>query len=84
MAWARHYIERGWVPIPVPYREKAPSTVEWPNLRLRATELPDYFNGNPRGARVLRCVAGDLRDQVLAARVLDALGLNTFAGAPHA
>ena len=39
------YVTRGLLPIPIPAREKAPKIEGWPDLRLRAADLPRYFNG---------------------------------------
>ena len=39
------YIERGWWPIPVPYRTRAPNLPGWQNLSLTAETAPGYFNG---------------------------------------
>ncbi len=40
---AREYRARGWWPIPIKAREKAPSVTGWPNLRLREQDLPAHF-----------------------------------------
>ncbi|WP_427365893.1 phage/plasmid primase, P4 family [Candidatus Caldatribacterium saccharofermentans] len=42
---AKEYLKRGWRPIPVPPKEKAPRIPGWQNLRLNAEDLPQYFNG---------------------------------------
>lgn len=44
---AERYIERGLLPIPIPFREKAPKITDWPGLRVTEAELPKYFNGAP-------------------------------------
>ena len=36
LAAARDYIERGWAPIPVPFRTKGPLLDEWQTLRINA------------------------------------------------
>jgi len=41
---AREYIERGWVAIPVPQKEKAPRIPGWQHLRLNVEDLPQHFN----------------------------------------
>src|SRR5262245_21937266 len=41
------YLDRGLLPIPIPYREKAPKIEGWPALRLTKADLPSYFNGVP-------------------------------------
>jgi putative DNA primase/helicase len=50
---ARGYLGKGWAPIPVPHREKAPVIHGWQTLRIGADELPHYFNGEPRNVGVL-------------------------------
>ncbi len=40
---AREYRARGWWPIPIRPREKAPSVTDWPNLRLSEQDLPAHF-----------------------------------------
>jgi hypothetical protein len=42
---ARFYIERHFWPIPIPFREKAPSMRDWTSLRVTAENAPQYFNG---------------------------------------
>lgn len=41
---AREYIKRGWQPIPVPQKEKAPRIPGWQHLRLNVEDLPQHFN----------------------------------------
>jgi hypothetical protein len=50
---AKWYLEHGYFPVPVPYREKRPLLAEWPKLRLTAAELPRYFNAQPSNIGVL-------------------------------
>ena len=52
-AWALHYIERGWAPLPVPYRSKAPKLDDWPSLRITKATVQDYFNGAPMNVGVI-------------------------------
>jgi len=40
---ARAYLTRGWPPVPVPFRSKAPTIPGWPELRLTEQELTDHF-----------------------------------------
>ncbi|HXH20482.1 MAG TPA: phage/plasmid primase, P4 family [Dehalococcoidia bacterium] len=47
------YLRRGWRPIPVPHRRKAPTIPGWPTLRLDADELAAHFNGGPLNVGVL-------------------------------
>lgn len=53
----RHYaiewVQRGYYPIPIPYREKGPKLADWQNLRLTAEQVPAYFNGIPMNCGVL-------------------------------
>ncbi len=42
---ALRYTERGWVPIPVPFAEKAPVLKGWTHLRLAESEIPRRFAG---------------------------------------
>jgi putative DNA primase/helicase len=51
---ARDYCRRGWAPIPVPFRRKAPILDEWQRLRLADDRaLTAYFNGGPQNVGVL-------------------------------
>src|SRR5262249_32810163 len=50
---ARYYLDLGLLPIPVPWREKAPKLDDWPNLRLGLADLPRYFNGAPANIGIL-------------------------------
>jgi hypothetical protein len=42
---ATKYIRRGLLPIPIPFRAKAPRIRDWPALRLALTDVARYFNG---------------------------------------
>ena len=50
---AEKYQDRGWAPIPVPYKSKAPVISGWQNLRLEGPEIPNYFDGGPLNVGVL-------------------------------
>src|ERR687892_973057 len=50
---ARQYRKRGWAPIPIPPRQKAPTLDGWPNIRLTEADLPQVFNGQPVNIGVL-------------------------------
>jgi hypothetical protein len=50
---ARRWLERGYYPIPVPFRNKAPVIDGWPQLRLTSEQLPQYFNGRQINIGVL-------------------------------
>lgn len=55
-AAARVYLERGWRPIPVPYREKAPTRPQWQRLRVTVDDLGRYF---PTGHANIGLLLGD-------------------------
>src|SRR4051794_13721870 len=42
-AAAAVYLRRGMFPVPVPQREKGAIVKGWPDLRLTAADLPDFF-----------------------------------------
>ena len=47
---ARELLQRGWMPLPVPYREKNPGSrgwKGWQNFTVTEDELPQHFNGQP-------------------------------------
>lgn len=50
---ARDYINRGWSPIPIPYRTKVPVIKGWQNLAISEVALPTYFNGKPQNIGIL-------------------------------
>ena len=50
---AEIYKNRGWAPIPVPYKTKVPVVPEWQKLRLEGSAIPDYFKGQPQNVGVL-------------------------------
>lgn len=45
LAIALDYIGRGWAPIPVPYRSKAPKGKAWQQLRVTCENAASHFNG---------------------------------------
>ncbi|WP_084678941.1 AAA family ATPase [Methylocystis sp. ATCC 49242] len=53
LAVALDYIERGWSPIPIGFRSKAPSLPGWTDLRISADEASRYFNGAPANIGVV-------------------------------
>lgn len=53
---ARGYLARGWQPIPVPRREKAPTRSKWQRLRVPVEDLPKYF---PSGQENVGLLLGD-------------------------
>ena len=50
---ALQYIERGWSPVPLPYKKKKPVLGEWQHLRITKDDAPRYFNGAPQNVGVL-------------------------------
>ncbi|MFV0444089.1 MAG: bifunctional DNA primase/polymerase, partial [Planctomycetaceae bacterium] len=75
---AREYVRRGWSVVPIPYKQKRALRKGWPDLRLTADQLPEYFDqpaniglllGEPSGWLVdvdLDCAeALELADQYL-------------------
>ena len=63
LAAARDYIERGWAPIPVPFRTKGPLLDEWQTLRINAETAPNFFNGAPQNIGIiLGAASGGLCD----------------------
>lgn len=51
--FARHYAERGWSPVPIPYRGKRPVLSKWQDLRITAQTIGSYFNGKPMNVGVI-------------------------------
>lgn len=51
--WAEEYLEMGWAPIPVPYREKGPRIRDWPKLRIQADHVDKYFRDSQMNIGVL-------------------------------
>jgi hypothetical protein len=47
------FIDRGWSPIPIVFREKRPPMSGWQKLRITSETAPQYFNGNPLNVGVL-------------------------------
>ena len=47
LEFAYKYKDRGFAPIPVPYKSKKPKINNWPNLVLSREELPNFFNQEP-------------------------------------
>ena len=53
---AHDLLQRGWMPLPVPYREKNPGAEGWQGWQAFTTteaELPQHFNGEPKNIGVL-------------------------------
>jgi hypothetical protein len=47
------YTRRGWSVVPIPYQSKNPGFKGWEQVRLRESDIPDYFRGKPRNLGVL-------------------------------
>src|ERR1035441_1556075 len=52
-AAAERWIERGFFPVPVPYRRKGPTLAGWQDLRIGRDDLAHYFNSSPQNIGVL-------------------------------
>ena len=60
---ARDYIERGWAPIPVPFRTKGPLLADWQTVRINAETAPNFFNGAAQNIGIiLGAASGGLCD----------------------
>jgi Bifunctional DNA primase/polymerase, N-terminal len=44
---AQAYLERGWVPVPVPHRTKGPTDEGWQKRKIREDNLAQYFDREP-------------------------------------
>jgi hypothetical protein len=53
LASAKEYIRRGWCPIPVARRSKAPAVLDWTQLRLTEETAPQYFSDESMNIGVL-------------------------------
>src|SRR5947209_6823227 len=60
---ARSYLQRGWMPLPVPFRSKNPGFNGWQKSTITQSELPQHFNGQQQNIGVLLGkVSSDLTD----------------------
>lgn len=50
---ATFWCQRGYYPVPIPYREKGPQIEGWQKLRITATEVSQFFNGAQQNIGVL-------------------------------
>lgn len=48
-----HYIDLGLYPIPVPFKQKAPTIKDWQDLRIDRANASVFFNGKPQNIGVL-------------------------------
>ena len=57
------YINRGWAPVPIPYRKKKPVIKQWQKLRITEETAPKHFNGAQQNVGViLGAASGNLVD----------------------
>jgi hypothetical protein len=52
-AIAIKYCQRGWNPVPLPYRTKKPTDADWQERVIREEDVARYFNGQPQNIGVL-------------------------------
>jgi hypothetical protein len=50
---AGDWVARGFLPVPVPFRQKGPIVGGWKKLRLRVEDLPLYFNSQPQNIGII-------------------------------
>jgi putative DNA primase/helicase len=55
---ARWWLQRGFHPIPVPDRGKAPKNSGWPSMRLSESDLAQHFNGRAMNIGIILGVDG--------------------------
>ena len=60
--WALNYLDRGWPPIPIPFRSKIPKGNEWQNARYKREELPKVFGGQKNIGILLGAPSDNLVD----------------------
>jgi hypothetical protein len=70
LAAARDNIERGWAPVPVPFRTKGPLLEEWQNTRINAETAPNLFNSGPQNIGIILGSASGRLARPRAARAL--------------
>jgi putative DNA primase/helicase len=60
---ALEYVRRGWNPLPLPFRTKAPTERGWQHRVIHEEDVPKYFNGQPQNIGViLGATSGGLTD----------------------
>jgi hypothetical protein len=57
---AREYLARGWFPVPVPFRQKAPLLDGWSQLRLTVESVGAHFTGPPQNVGILLGTLADV------------------------
>jgi len=79
---AIEYINAGFAPVPIPFREKKPTIPEWQKLRISPTDVDHYFNGRPQNIGLILGVGGltdvDLDAQEATAAALELLPETPF------
>jgi hypothetical protein len=53
LLWATAWRDRGFYVVPIPYKQKGPIGQGWNNLRLKAEDLPQHFNGDKQNIGAL-------------------------------
>jgi putative DNA primase/helicase len=73
---ALDYVRRGWVPLPVPFRQKGPQLKGWQNLRIDSPEqVTRYFHNPTNIGVILGSASGGLADvDIDYAKFLDLAG----------
>ena len=59
---AKRYTRRGWAVVPIPVRKKKPHLTGWPDLRLKESDLPEYFSNDCNIGIILGEASGNLYD----------------------
>ena len=59
---ALNYVDRGWAPVPVQARSKAPRIRNWPSLRINKENAAQHFNGVGNIGIILGEASGGLTD----------------------
>jgi hypothetical protein len=49
---AKSYIQRGWNPVPVPFKSKVPIGEEWQKRIIDHSNVGKFFNGQPQNVGV--------------------------------
>ena len=64
--WVQWYIDSGYSPVPVPFREKGPIISEWRGLRIKRRNIPEYFAGEPTNVGLILGIEGGVTHTALA------------------
>jgi len=62
MEAVKTYIKKGFMPVPIPSKEKGPILKGWQKLRITDDEIPKYFSGNVNNGLILGEPSGWLID----------------------